>query len=96
MRAELSDVSKCREVLCKSTNPVFLLWAMVDRFTSTNSEVEERRDRVILEAQRYQYRPILGEFRSLNQDFGYLEAKDVAVLIELIDREFFGGTLAGK
>jgi len=89
-----NDWDACIAVLHKSTNPVFLLWNMVEMFTSNDDDIRYRRQAVVLGSQFYCHREIINERRALDRDLNGLHAMDIAVIFSLIDTEFFGGSIS--
>jgi len=96
LERDLDSLPKWLKILRMSTNPIFLLWVMVDLFTKDPREIERRRQVVKMELQQLRSRSILNnEGRMLDKKFTDITAKDLAMVFDLIDREFFGGAIAG-
>lgn len=95
LEKKLCALSDWIDVMHTSTNPIFLLWVIVDLFTKDTAEVERRRQSVLMKLQLEQRRSILGgKLHHIERNFTELTAQDVAAVLDAIDGEFFQGAIA--
>ena len=100
----LVDVEDCYKqseeehmmIIKQADMPFFKLPSLIAKNVPTQTDIDKRRQLVIMGVQFPSPRHILNfKTRALKEHFEDLVAEDVAVVFEAIDKEFFSGSIGG-